>query len=386
MEQQELNSMASTSASVGMPDLRIPSVKHRRHVRLNWQAKTLIPVAGALLNGVLVFLFTTLTLLPNEREKVLLVASAGAVVICAILLITLAVVVRRPMLELQDKIQRVADGNLNAQVGFSDRNDDIGDLGRNFNNMVQQLRESRQEIEHLHRTQMSRAEHMATLGELAAGLAHEIRNPLAGIAGVMQIVGRDLPPTSPACDVVKDVQEEVLRINRIVSDLLETARPRPPEYQLADLNSTVEHAVSFARQQILSKPIEIEFRKAPELGLVEHDPRQLHQVLLNLLLNAIQALNGGGRVTVLLAQSDEKTVSVSINDTGLGIAPENLTHIFRPFFTTKGHGTGLGLPLARRIVEDHGGKLEVTSDLGHGSTFTLVLPFRRPRPEMAASA
>lgn len=386
MGQQDLNSMASTSASVGMPDLRIPSVKHRSHVRLNWQAKTLIPVAGALLNGVLVFLFTTLTLLPNEREKVLLVASAGAVVICAILLITLAVVVRRPMLELQDKIQRVADGDLNVQVGFSDRNDDIGDLGRNFNNMVQQLRESRKEIEHLHRTQMSRAEHMATLGELAAGLAHEIRNPLAGIAGVMQIVGRDLPPTSPACDVVKDVQEEVLRINRIVSDLLETARPRPPEYQLADLNSTVEHAVSFARQQILSKPIEIEFRKAPELGLVEHDPRQLHQVLLNLLLNAIQALNGAGRVSVTLAQSDENTVSISISDTGLGIAPENLTHIFRPFFTTKGHGTGLGLPLARRIVEDHGGKLEVTSDLGHGSTFTLVLPFRRPRPEMAASA
>jgi signal transduction histidine kinase len=386
MEQEELNSMASTSASVGMPDLRLPAVKHRGHVRLNWQTKTLIPVAGALLNGVLVFLFTTLTLLPNEREKVLLVASAGAVVICAILLITLAVVVRRPMLELQDKIQRVADGDLEVQVGFSDRNDDIGDLGRNFNNMVQQLRESRQEIEHLHRTQMSRAEHMATLGELATGLAHEIRNPLAGIAGVMQIVGRDLPPSSPACDVVKDVQEEVMRINRIVSDLLETARPRPAEYQLADLNSTVEHAVSFARQQILSKPIEIEFRKAPELALVEHDPRQLHQVLLNLLLNAMQALNGAGRVSVMLGQADENTVSVSINDTGLGIAPENLTNIFRPFFTTKGHGTGLGLPLARRIVEDHGGKLEVTSDLGHGSTFTLVLPFRRPRPEMAASA
>ncbi len=120
--------------------------------------------------------------------------------------------------------------------------------------------------------------------------------------------------------------------------------------------------------------------------MVEHDPRQLHQVLLNLLLNAIQALDGAGRVSVVLAQSDENTVSVSINDTGLGIAPENLTNIFRPFFTTKGHGTGLGLPLARRIVEDHGGKLEVTSDFGHGSTFTLVLPFRRPRPEMAASA
>src|SRR6185312_7080577 len=151
-------------------------------------------------------------------------------------LITLAVVVRRPMLELQDKIQRVADGDLNVQVGFSDRNDDIGDLGRNFNNMVQQLRESRQEIEHLHRTQMSRAEHMATLGELAAGLAHEIRNPLAGIAGVMQIVGRDLPPTSPARAMVKDVRLEIDQINRILTDLLETARPHPPRMMKSNLN------------------------------------------------------------------------------------------------------------------------------------------------------
>ncbi len=381
-----MSSIVSPPSSVTFAESKSPVSARRSHVRLNWQVKTLIPVAAALLNGVLVFVFTTLTLLPNEREKVLMVASAGAVLICAILLITLAVVVRRPIVELQDKIQLVADGDLNVEVGFSERNDDIGDLGRNFNNMVRQLRESRQEIEHLHRTQMSRAEHMATLGELAAGLAHEIRNPLAGIAGVMQIVGRDLPPSSPACDVVKDVQEEVVRINRIVSDLLETARPRPPEFQLADLNATVEHAVAFARQQVLSKPIDIELRKAPELALVEHDPRQLHQVLLNLLLNATQALDGAGRISVMISQVDESSVSVSINDTGLGISPENLAHIFRPFFTTKGHGTGLGLPLARRIAEEHGGKLEVTSDLGHGSTFTLVLPFRRPQPEMAASA
>ena len=157
MEQEKLNSMASTSASVGIPDLRSRTARRHQHVRLNWQTKTLIPVAAAFLNGVLVFLFATLTLLPYEREKVLLVAGAGAIVICGILLITLAVVVRRPMLELQEKIQRVADGDLHVRVEFSDRNDDIGDLGRNFNNMVQQLRESRQEIEHLHRTQMSRA-------------------------------------------------------------------------------------------------------------------------------------------------------------------------------------------------------------------------------------
>ena len=105
-------------------------------------------------------------------------------------------------IELLDKFVRVGDGDLDVTVGFAKRNDEIGDLGRSFNHMVQQLRESREEMERQHRTQMSRAEHLATLGELAAGLAHEIRNPLAGIAGVIEIVGRDLPVTSPAHAVV----------------------------------------------------------------------------------------------------------------------------------------------------------------------------------------
>src|SRR6202008_1113348 len=110
------------------------------------------------------------------------------------------------MVELQEKIARVGHGDLDVSVGFAKRNDEIGDLGRNFNRMVQQLRASGGEIELLHRTQMSRAEPLATLGELATGLAHEIRNPLAGIAGVIEIVGRDLPSTSPARAVIRDIR------------------------------------------------------------------------------------------------------------------------------------------------------------------------------------
>src|SRR5271166_3935119 len=235
------------------------------------------------------------------------------------------------MLELQDKIARVRLGDMDVSVSFANRNDEVGDLGRDFNDMVGQLKASREEIQRLHRTQMSRAEHLATLGELATGLAHEIRNPLAGIAGVIEIVSRDLPPTSPARAVIKDVRLEIAQINRIVTDLLETARPHPPQIRLSNLNTTVEHAVMLARQQVLSKPIKIELQKAPDLPEVEHDSDQIHQVLLNLLLNAVQAVTGAGTVRVEIGSRDD-CASVVVCDTGRGILPQHLTNIFRPFY------------------------------------------------------
>ena len=351
-------------------------------VRLNWQLKTLLPVALVLVNGMLLFALVTLTLETPARNQVLAVGIAGAVVICAVLFMVLAVVVHRPMLELQKKIALVQAGYLYVKVDFADRNDEIGDLGRHFNDMVQQLREGRAEIERLHSTQMSRAEHLATLGELAAGLAHVIRNPLAGIAGVIEIIGRDLPSTSPARAVVKDVRLEIAQINRILTDLLETARPHPPQICRSNLNTTVEHAVMLARQQVLSKPIKIELQQATDLPEVEHDSDQIHQVLLNLLLNAVQAMEGAGTVRVEIG-SREDCASVVVSDTGRGIPPQNIPNIFRPFYTTKGNGTGLGLSLARRIVEEHHGRIEVSSVVGKGSKFEVFLPFHIPTAEIA---
>jgi hypothetical protein len=353
-------------------------------VRVNWQLKAILPVGLILLAGLLLFILATVSLRDPERHAVLIVAGAGAVAICAVLIVVLAYLIQRPMVELQEKIAQVSEGNLNVSVSFAQRNDEIGDLGRNFNHMMEQLRESREEIERLHRTQMSRAEHLATLGELATGLAHEIRNPLAGIAGVIEIVGRDLPATSPARAVVKDVRLEISRISRTLTDLLETARPRRPEVRRSNLNTTVEHAVMLARQQVLSRPIKIELQKAPDLPEVEHDSDQVHQVLLNLLLNAVQAIEKTGTVNVEIGERDG-FASVVVSDTGRGIAPQNLPNIFRPFYTTKGDGTGLGLSLAHRIVEDHHGRIEVSSVLGKGSTFTVLLPFQMPVVQVAAS-
>jgi len=349
-------------------------------MRVNWQLKAIWPVAVVLLNGMLLFLLATVSLQDTERHRLLLIAGAGAVAICGVVIVVLVTTIQRPMIELQEQIERVGEGDLTSSVSFAKRNDEIGDLGRNFNLMVQQLRDSREEIEHLHRTQMSRAEHFATLGELATGLAHEIRNPLAGIAGVIEIVGRDLPASSPAKAVVKDVRQEINQIDRILTDLLGTARPRASEMRLSDLNTTIEHAVMLARQQVLSKPIKIEFTPAPGLPEVDHDSDQMHQVLLNLLLNAVQAIEGSGLVRVAVFAKNGGDAVITVSDTGRGIPAEHLPNIFRPFYTTKGNGTGLGLSLARRIVEEHHGRIEVASSSGKGTTFSVMLPLRQSVP------
>jgi signal transduction histidine kinase len=366
-----------------MPNGTVASETRLGAIGVNWQLKAVAPVALTLLAGLMLFVLATVSFRDPERHAVLVVAGAGAIAICGVLIFVLAWFVQRPMVELQEKIARVGAGDLGVSVSFARRNDEIGELGRNFNHMVGQLHQSRQEIERLHRTQMSRAEHFATLGELAAGLAHEIRNPLAGIAGVVEIISRDLPPSSPARAVVKDVRVEIAQINHILTDLLQTARPHPPAIQRSDLNTTIEHAVMLARQQALSRPIEILFKKNSALPEIEHDSDQIHRVLLNLLLNAIQAIEGSGRVTVEL-QPRAQTVAITISDTGRGILPEHLPNIFRPFFTTKGNGTGLGLSLARRIVEEHHGHIEVTSAVGEGSKFVVSLPLTRAAAQPAS--
>ena len=357
-----------------------------QRVRVVWQIKALLPVVFVLLVGLVLFTAATVTIQAPERHMVLMLAVDGAVIICGVSIGAVAYLIQGPMLELQKKVALISEGNLNVTVSFSERNDEIGDLGRNFNHMTKQLRESREEIETMHRTQMSRAEHLATLGELATGLAHEIRNPLAGIAGVIEIIGRDLPASSPARDMVKDVRLEINQINRILTDLLETARPHPPMMMRSNLNTTVEHAVMLARQQVLSQPIQIELQKALDLPDVEHDSDQIHQVLLNLLLNAVQALNplqtreGSGTVRVEIGSLDD-CARVTVSDTGRGIPEAQLSQIFRPFYTTRGNGTGLGLSLARRIVEEHHGRINVTSIVGKGSTFEVLIPFNAPTHE-----
>lgn len=348
----------------------------RRAVGLRWQVKAIIPVIGVLLLGPVMAQVALSEEAQASRHWILIVLVSGAVVLCFVLLSVLLVLVERPLDDLKRTIERVRDGDLSARVDFAKREDDIGRLGRQFNDMVEELKKTRIEVERLHEIEMQRAEHLATVGELAAGLAHEIRNPLAGIAGVVEVMGKELPAGSASRGVLGEVQHEIHRIQAILNDLLAYTRPRPPDFHAGDLNATVEQAVLLAREQVRTKPIEIRFTPNRELLSVVHDRAQFQRVALNLLLNGIQAIDGSGRIEVRLNRETRGAV-LSIEDTGRGIKSEELPRIFKPFFTTRKEGTGLGLSLAKGIVEAHGGRITVTSTVGRGTKFEVQLPIER---------
>lgn len=249
----------------------------------------------------------------------------------------------------------------------------ISTLRQSLAEQQRQIEQSRIDAQRLERCMMGRAAHFAVINDLAAGLAHEIKNPLAGIAGVIDIISRDLPNGSSAREVLLEVHREINRVKKILADLNDYARLKPPNIEPSDLKDTVEHAVSATRQQAAALSVEMELNAAPDLPPVPHDTTQIQQVALHMLRNALQSLTGSGKVKVQLERRDGFAV-ISVSDNGRGIPPERLTDVFRPFYRMTGHGSGLGLATARRIAEAHDGRLEASSNPGEGTTFSLYLP------------
>jgi signal transduction histidine kinase len=239
----------------------------------------------------------------------------------------------------------------------------------------------------VHDTEMVQAEHLASMGELAAGVAHEIRNPLAGIAGAIEIITKDFPKDHPDREVLEDLRQEVRRIEKVLNNLLAYARPKPPQFARADLKETVARTLQLARQQTGTKKVEFSIQISPSLPDFRMDAEQLHQVLLNLVLNGIQAVEHEGKITIAASVQNSGVLSrpdvveISVSDTGPGIHPEHLERIFRPFYTTKRGGTGLGLSLCRRIVSQHGGTLSAESEVNKGSRFVIRIPLREASEE-----
>jgi two-component system NtrC family sensor kinase len=332
--------------------------------------------------------------------------SLGFVILAAILVSLLVQrTVYGPLADLKDGASRLAGGDLDQPIPVRSR-DEFGQLAEAFNSMMQALRNSRVELEewgftlerkvkeatrelHLAQAEAARGEKLASVGLLAAGIAHELNNPLTGVLTFSTLVRKQFPDGSPQAEDLDLVIQETRRCAGIIRRLLDFAREKAPEKNYADLNQLIEKTVQLVSQSAQAADIEINMDLDPALPAVWMDDSLVEQVIMNMLVNARHSIQGGGRITIRTRLLEEHSrdaaskmadakVEITIADTGCGIAPENLQKIFDPFFTTKGvgKGTGLGLSVSHGTIEAHGGTIEVESTVGEGTEFRIYLPLQ----------
>ena len=227
------------------------------------------------------------------------------------------------------------------------------------------------------RDELARRESLAAIGEMAAAVAHEVRNPLAGIAGAVRVIGRGIPDDDPRTEVIEEIQSQVRRLDEAIRDLLVFARPMVPRYREVELRDMLERTLRVLKEEPSLKSHEIQLDIDEELTLTV-DPQLLENVIVNLLINAGQSMGDDpGPIRIRADRRGDQTV-IEIHDGGPGIPEELLPRLFKPFFTTKARGAGLGLTIVRKCLEVMGGSIGVESKPEEGTTFRIVLPDRSP--------
>lgn len=283
--------------------------------------------------------------------------------------------VRKPIQVLTRRMAQVEAGEKNVRM-TPRYNDEVAYLMHSFNSMLDKLEEAQQELEQYHFQQMEQADRLAAIGEMATGMAHEIKNPLAGIKGALPLVAEDFPPDDERRQVVDDIMAQIERLNKTATDLLKFGRPGIPQFDYLDVNNLINETLFFVAQHPESKNVEQCRELGQDIPLIWADCKQLQQVLLNIVINALQGTGSGGRVCLSTAQVSEgerEYVQISVADNGPGIPAELHEKIFTPFFTTKIRGTGLGLPICKQLVKQNNGRISMQSS-ANGTTFILLFP------------
>ena len=319
-------------------------------------------------------------------------------------------VVGAPLKTLDVATEHLANGHLGYQIDV-DSNDEVGDLARSFNSMSLQLRAANEEIVAWARTleerveqksrelkraddQMMHAEKMASVGKMAAVVAHEINNPLSGILTYAKLIRRWLAAGDISSKHREEAEQcldliagESRRCGDLVKNLLTFSRTAPMNPALTQVNTVVDRLVRLVQHELEMTGIQLELDLQPDLPQLSCDPAQIEQVLLALVMNAIEAMPRGGNLWIRTrADAAQQTIEIEVRDDGSGIPPEILPHIFEPFLTTKesGKGVGLGLAISHSIVERHRGNIEVQSEVGRGTRFRITLPLAGNEPSLAA--
>lgn len=273
---------------------------------------------------------------------------------------------------LTDATRKIQSGKLQYQIPEKLK-DEFGELASSFNEMAASLQEQC--------NMMQEAERLVVVGELAASIAHEIKNPLAGIKVSMEVLGQDLELNQEDKEIFQQVINEIDRITALLKSLLSYARPPKPESITFDVHQVLDATIKSAQYSLRSAPEgerkEIEFIRdfSQEVPRIVADPAQMQQVILNLLLNAVDAIAEQGKITVQTRKFSDGKIRIAITDTGRGIESQALAKVFKPFFTTKSHGTGLGLAICKRLIEQGGGNITVANNSeGAGVTFVITMP------------
>lgn len=349
-----------------------------------------------------------------------MIALALGFVLLAALAVTISVhrLIYRPLRDLEAGAKRIASGNLEETIPVRS-GDEFGKLSASFNGMTVALRNSQAELREwgytlekkvaertqqlkLAQTEAAQSEKLASVGLLAAGIAHELNNPLTGVLTFSSLIRRNLPDGSPDAEDMDLVIRETKRCAAIIRRLLDFARDRAPEKKYTDLNQVIEETARLVERPAHLSDIVIDLDLDSGLPPVWVDGNLIKQVIMNMLVNAQHAIDGGGRITVRTRRfptplspeagaPEVPMLEIAIIDTGCGIPEQNLKRIFDPFFTSKevGKGTGLGLSVSHGIVKAHGGMIKVESAVGKGTTFRVYLPLDAPgsdRPADGAAA
>jgi len=301
----------------------------------------------------------------NIEDQRLLIFLLMLAIFTSVLIFGLGTIIKliHPILRLKDSVDKLVDEGLNRYIEV-ESNDEIGELSNAFNEMVVKLSCAVEEQERLCR--------LAATGELAATLAHEIKNPLNAISGASNYIGKNYDGIL-ITEFTKIISDEVARINKLTGTLLGFARPVQLEKAPNDINKLIREIAGLLDQESQEQDITLHLKLDDNLPEIVCDYNQIKQILINLIINSFDAIKDNGIVTVS-SESVQGTVLVSVTDSGPGISPENIKKIFNPFFTTKTRGTGLGLAISQKIARWHNGDLVVESTLGEGCIFTLMLP------------
>jgi len=298
-------------------------------------------------------------------------------------------------------MRNISKGDFKTEL-HDDALDEIGELSRTFNTMVKEISAARKKEEEQHRQEIHQFDRLAAIGELAGGLAHEIRNPIAGIRAAIQTLSRNMPPSDPTAQVYQEIRTNADRLDALVRSLLSYVRKEKPQLAPTQINNVIEQSLIIFRNQC-GKDIVIHENLASNLPPIPGDPKLLQQVLLNILINALQAKENGLELAVESKLIDRKTVfheapnaaqerpvhcqnqviQIRIRDNGPGIPDLDILRIFQPFVSTKKQGTGLGLSISTRIVQEHNGCLFARNNEGPGATFVVCLPVNpMPNPSL----